>query len=66
MFSLKIVKWIVRILIGCLRIKSNAKRGGDVENIFVRNIKVGEVKEAIVKLNMHYDPKEEQVKSIIL
>ncbi len=41
-----------------LRIKSNAKRGGVVKNIFVRNIKVGQVKEAIVKLNMNYDPPE--------
>jgi len=41
-----------------LRIKSNAKRGGVVENIFVRNIKVGQVAGAIVELNMNYDPKE--------
>ena len=41
-----------------LRIKSNSKRGGVVKNIYMRNVKVGEVKEAIVKLNMHYDPPE--------
>ncbi len=41
-----------------LRIKSNAKRGGVVKNIFVRNIKVGQVAGAIVELNMNYDPKE--------
>lgn len=41
-----------------LRVKSNSKRGGIVQNIFVRNIKVGEVKEAIIKLNMLYDPGE--------
>ncbi len=41
-----------------LRIKSNAKRGGIVENIFVRDIKVGEVAGAIVELNMNYDPPE--------
>lgn len=41
-----------------LRIKSNSKRGGIVKNIYMRNIKVGQVREAIVKLNMHYDPKE--------
>ncbi len=41
-----------------LRIKSNAKRGGVVENIFVRDIKVGEVAGAIVELNMNYDPPE--------
>jgi polygalacturonase len=41
-----------------LRIKSNTKRGGIVRNIYMRNVKVGQVKEAIVKLNMHYDPSE--------
>ncbi len=41
-----------------LRIKSNTKRGGVVKNIYMRNVKIGEVKEAIVKLNMHYDPPE--------
>lgn len=41
-----------------LRIKSNSKRGGVVKNIYMRNVKVGQVKEAIVKLNMHYDPPE--------
>ncbi|MEJ2615637.1 MAG: glycoside hydrolase family 28 protein, partial [Ignavibacteriaceae bacterium] len=41
-----------------LRIKSNSKRGGTVKNIYMRNVKVGQVREAIVKLNMHYDPPE--------
>jgi polygalacturonase len=41
-----------------LRIKSNTKRGGVVRNIYMRNVKIGQVKEAIVKLNMHYDPPE--------
>jgi len=41
-----------------LRIKSNSKRGGVVKNIFVRNIKVGQVAGAIVELNMNYDTKE--------
>ncbi len=41
-----------------LRIKSNSKRGGVVKNIYMRNVKVGEVREAIVKLNMYYDPPE--------
>lgn len=41
-----------------LRIKSNSKRGGVVENIYVRNIKVGQVAGAIVELNMNYDPPE--------
>lgn len=37
-----------------IRIKSNSKRGGIVENIFVRNIEVGQVKEAVLKINMFY------------
>lgn len=41
-----------------LRIKSNSKRGSVVRNIYMRNVKVGQVGEAIVKLNLHYDPKE--------
>ncbi len=41
-----------------LRIKTNSKRGGTIKNIYMRNIKVGQVKEAIVKLNLLYDPDE--------
>ena len=37
-----------------LRIKSNAKRGGVVKNIYMRNVKIGQLKEAIVKVNLHY------------
>lgn len=39
-----------------IRIKSNSVRGGTVENIYVRNITVGQVGEAILKMNMNYDP----------
>lgn len=42
-----------------LRIKTNFFRGGAVENIYLRNITVGEVKEAIVKINLNYDIKNE-------
>jgi polygalacturonase len=38
-----------------IRIKTNSKRGGIVENIYVRNIEVGQVKEAVLKINMFYD-----------
>ncbi|MFZ6033616.1 MAG: glycoside hydrolase family 28 protein [Melioribacter sp.] len=41
-----------------LRIKSNTIRGGVVEHVYVRNIEVGEVSNAIVRMNMFYDPKE--------
>ncbi len=37
-----------------IRIKSNSKRGGVVENIYIRNIEVGQVKEAVLKINMFY------------
>jgi hypothetical protein len=38
-----------------LRIKTNAIRGGVIENIFLRNIKVGEVSEAVIKINFYYE-----------
>ncbi|MCB0743814.1 MAG: glycoside hydrolase family 28 protein, partial [Ignavibacteriae bacterium] len=41
-----------------IRIKTNTIRGGVVENIFVRNIKIGEVKEAVLRVNLLYEPKE--------
>lgn len=37
-----------------IRIKTNTKRGGVVENIHVRNLDIGQVKEAVLKVNMFY------------
>jgi polygalacturonase len=37
-----------------IRIKSNSRRGGVVENVFVRNIKVGEVKESVLGIDLFY------------
>lgn len=37
-----------------IRIKTNTKRGGFVENVYVRNIEVGQVKEAVLKINLFY------------
>lgn len=37
-----------------IRIKSNAMRGGEVENIYVRNIAVGECKESILGMELKY------------
>ena len=37
-----------------LRIKTNSRRGGLVENIFMRNITVGEVKDAVIRVNFYY------------
>jgi polygalacturonase len=38
-----------------LRIKTNSMRGGVVENIYMRNVIVGEVNDAVVKINFNYD-----------
>ena len=41
-----------------LRIKTNSCRGGIIENINMRNITVGQCKEAVLKINTDYEPKE--------
>lgn len=41
-----------------IRIKTNNCRGGTVENVFVRNVTVGECKEAVLKINLVYEPNE--------
>ena len=38
-----------------LRIKTNSERGGYVENVYMRNIEVKKVGEAIIKINLVYD-----------
>jgi polygalacturonase len=43
-----------------IRIKTNSQRGGIVENIHIRNIRVGEVSEAVIKINCRYEPQEGQ------
>jgi polygalacturonase len=37
-----------------LRIKTNSLRGGIAEDIYLRNITVGEVSEAVISVNFHY------------
>jgi polygalacturonase len=37
-----------------IRIKTNSRRGGVVDGVYVRNLEVGQVKEAVLKLNMFY------------
>ncbi len=37
-----------------IRLKSNSLRGGYLENLFVRNIDVGEVSEAVLSINLQY------------
>ena len=41
-----------------LRIKTNSCRGGIIENINMRNTKVGVCKESVLKINLDYEPKE--------
>lgn len=37
-----------------IRIKTNTLRGGFVKNVFVKNVQVGQVKEAVLKINTYY------------
>lgn len=48
-----------------IRIKTNSKRGGIIENVFVRNLEVGTVKECVLKLNMFYNVYGAQTGSFI-
>ena len=38
-----------------IRLKTNSKRGGLIENFYVRNVQVGQVKEAVLKVDMFYN-----------
>lgn len=38
-----------------IRLKSNSLRGGYLENLYVRNVQVGQVKEAVVRINLRYE-----------
>lgn len=38
-----------------IRIKTNSVRGGTIENIYVRNVEVGQVAEAVIKINFYYE-----------
>ncbi|MFH6767894.1 glycoside hydrolase family 28 protein [Gaetbulibacter aquiaggeris] len=48
-----------------IRIKTNTLRGGFVENVFVKNIHVGQVKEAVLKINTYYGTYANQEGSFI-
>jgi polygalacturonase len=37
-----------------IRLKSNSKRGGFLENLYVRNVRVGEVSEAVLHIDLRY------------
>jgi polygalacturonase len=38
-----------------LRFKTNAMRGGTIENVYIRNIEVGEVSDAVLQIDFYYD-----------
>lgn len=41
-----------------IRIKTNNCRGGVIENVFVRNVTVGQCAESVLKINLVYEPRE--------
>jgi polygalacturonase len=47
-----------------LRIKTSSKRGGTTENIYLKNIDVGQYKEAAIRANMFYEPPGEFMPTI--
>lgn len=38
-----------------LRFKNNAMRGGLLENVYMRDVRIGQVKDAIVSVDLHYE-----------
>lgn len=54
-----------------VRLKTNSIRGGKIENLYVRNIKVGECREAILRVELKYEgvttgPNKPELRNIIL
>ena len=41
-----------------IRIKTSTCRGGVIENIYVRNVEVGQCREAVLHINLLYEPNE--------
>jgi polygalacturonase/rhamnogalacturonyl hydrolase YesR len=41
-----------------LRIKTNTCRGGVTDGIYMRNVTVGQCREAVLRINLQYEPKE--------
>ena len=41
-----------------LRIKTNTCRGGVIENIYMRDVTVGQCKESVMRINLGYEPNE--------
>jgi polygalacturonase len=38
-----------------LRLKTNSVRGGFIENVFMRNVSIGEVSDAVLRINLFYE-----------
>ena len=47
-----------------LRIKTSSKRGGTVENIYMRDVEVGTYKDAAIRCNMYYEEPGEHMPTI--
>ena len=45
-----------------LRIKSNSCRGGITENVYMRNVTVGQCGESVLRINLNYDPNETSIR----
>ncbi len=43
-----------------IRIKTNSNRGGTTDGVYIKNLEIGQVREAVVKINCAYDPSEGQ------
>lgn len=41
-----------------IRIKTNSCRSGIIENVYVRNVTVGRCREAVLRVNLNYEPNE--------
>lgn len=41
-----------------LRLKTNSCRGGVIENIYMRNVEIGQCREAVMRINLNYEPNE--------
>ncbi len=48
-----------------LRIKTNTCRGGLTENIYMRNVTVGQCREAVLRINLVYEPRERAKRGFI-
>lgn len=48
-----------------LRIKTNTCRGGITDGVYMRNIEVGQCREAVLRINLNYEPREQAQRGFI-